>query len=181
LEQWYNQTHAPFPVGADDINGNPVRILPEHKRRHVAIFGKSGVGKTTLLRNMIVWDIYHGFGVTVLDPHGSLVKSVMENIPKRRTNKVIVFRPFDPERVIGLNLLESVSAEQKPLLVSALISIFKTLWAESWGPRSEYILRGATFALLAQSEPVSILSLMRFFTEDEYRQRVRERVTDPAT
>lgn len=171
----------PFPVGVDDIKDTPVHILPEHKRRHIAVFGKSGVGKTTLLHNMIVWDVYHGLGVTVLDPHGSLVDSVLENIPRQRTNDVIVFRPSDPEHVLGLNLLEPVPEAQKPLLVSALISIFKTLWAESWGPRSEYILRGATFALLAQREPVSLLSLMRFFADDGYRRRIREQVTDPAT
>jgi len=38
----------------------------------MAIFGKSGVGKSTLLRNMIAWDIAHGAGVAVEDPHGIL-------------------------------------------------------------------------------------------------------------
>jgi hypothetical protein len=57
-------------------------ILAEDRRKHMAIFGKSGVGKTTLLRNMIAHDISAGLGVTVIDPHGSLIRDVLEMIPR---------------------------------------------------------------------------------------------------
>ncbi|MDA1191852.1 MAG: DUF87 domain-containing protein [Candidatus Poribacteria bacterium] len=63
----------PFPVGTTDIRQEPFHLLPEHKRRHISIFGKSGVGKTTLLRNMIVWNICHRLDVTVIDPHGGFI------------------------------------------------------------------------------------------------------------
>ena len=67
----------------------------------MAIFGKSGVGKTTLIRNMALADIENGNGLTVIDPHGSLVEDLLDSIPRHRTNDVIYLNPADPKRVIG--------------------------------------------------------------------------------
>jgi DNA helicase HerA-like ATPase len=53
-------------------DGEPVYIVPEARRRHLAVFGGSGSGKSTLFRNMIAEDIAAGHGVTVVDPHGQL-------------------------------------------------------------------------------------------------------------
>lgn len=73
----------PLPIGKTDDpfnTGNISSIPPAARRKHIAVFGKSGVGKSTLLRNMIVWDIEHGAGVALEDPHGSLVGKVLETI-----------------------------------------------------------------------------------------------------
>ncbi len=88
----------------------------------MAIFGKSGVGKTTLMRNMIVADLEAGNGLTVVDPHGSLIEDLLGAIPRNRTNDVIYIDPANSERVIGLNVLESVRPDQRSLVVSSLIS-----------------------------------------------------------
>src|SRR5579863_6163484 len=95
-------------LGTKERDGNTASLLGADRRKHCAIFGKSGVGKTTLMRNMIVADIFNGNGVTVIGPHGGLIDDLLQAIPKNRTNDVIYFNPSDPERVIGLNVLESV-------------------------------------------------------------------------
>ena len=107
-----------------------------------------GVGKTTLMRNMIVADIFNGNGLTVVDPHGGLIDDILQAIPKSRTNDVIYFNPGDPQRVMGLNVLESVDRSQRSLVVSSLISILRNLYPNNWGPRTEYILEHAVYALL---------------------------------
>lgn len=68
-------------------------LSPEARRKHIAIFGKSGVGKTILMRNMIACDLYGGVGVIVIDPYGSLIEDVLEIIPRERTNHVIYIQP----------------------------------------------------------------------------------------
>jgi DNA helicase HerA-like ATPase len=93
----------------------------------MAIFGKSGVGKTTLLRNMVLADLHAGNGLTVIDPHGSLVADLINCIPPNRTNDEIYLNPAHPERVIGLNVLQSVGREQRSLVVSSIISILRNL------------------------------------------------------
>ena len=88
----------------------------------MAIFGKSGVGKTTLIRNMVLADLEAGHGLTVVDPHGSLVEDLLDAIPRHRTNDVIYLNPADQARVVGLNVLEAVDHSQRSLVVSSLIS-----------------------------------------------------------
>jgi len=161
-------------------DGTTVSIQPADRRKHLAIFGKSGVGKTTLMRNMIVADLHGGNGVTVVDPHGSLIEDILHLIPRHRTNDVIYLNPAHPDRVIGLNVLESVDPKERSLVVSSLISIMRNLWPQNWGPRSEYILEHAVYALLEQREPVTLLALPKLFVDPLYRKKIVSEVTDPA-
>jgi len=170
----------PFPIGTESLHKNPFLILPEHKRRHCAIFGKSGVGKSTLLRNMIAWDIQEGLGVTVLDPHGGLIDDLLDLIPKHRTNDVIYFNPQDPDHALGINILESVAKDQHPLVVSSVINILKNIWLSAWGQQTEFILSNAIFALLEQPDPQTLVALPKLLTNPKYREKILSHVTNPA-
>ena len=172
----------PLPIGKTDDpfnTGNIFGIPADARRKHIAVFGKSGVGKSTLLRNMLAWDIEHGAGVAVQDPHGSLVDEILETIPRHRTNDVIYFNPKGHTRAMGLNIFDQGDAQERALLVSYLISIFKALWGDSWGPRMEDILRNAAFALSEQPQPVSLLALPRLLNDPNYRRAVLRHVKNP--
>lgn len=73
-------------LGTKEKDGSAASLFGADRRKHCAIFGKSGVGKTTLMRNMIVADIFSGNGLTVIDPHGGLIEDLLQAIPKSRTN-----------------------------------------------------------------------------------------------
>ena len=162
-------------------HGRPVFIVPAARRRHLALFGGTGSGKSTLMRNMIAEDIAAGHGVTVVDPHGQLVEDILENhIPRHRTNDVIYFNPKDQERAFALNMLDCRRRSQRGLVVSNVIGIFKKLWADSWGPRMEDILRNGLYALIEQPRAVSILALPKLLTDTVYRAAVLAEVTNPA-
>jgi len=161
--------------------GRPIYIVPDARRRHLALFGGSGSGKSTLLRNILAGDIAAGHGVTVIDPHAQLVEDILDNhIPRHRTNDVIYFNPKDQERAFALNLLECRRPDQKGLVVSNVIGIFKKLWFDSWGPRMEDILRNGLHALIEQPRPVSILALPKLLTDQNYRASVLAAVSNPA-
>src|SRR5207244_10971874 len=100
-----------------------------------------------------------GNGVTVVDPHGSMVEDLLKCVPRERTNDGIYLNPAHPERVIGLNVLQSVGRHQRSLVVSSIISILRHLWPAHRGPRSEAILEHAVYALLEQKQPVTLASL----------------------
>jgi DNA helicase HerA-like ATPase len=173
----------PLPIGIYTHAANSqdnYSIPPKARQRHMAIFGKSGVGKTTLMRNMILWDIVNGLGVTVEDPHGQLIDELLDHIPRSRTNDVIYFNPHDTKAVPGINILERVQPDYRPLVVSALISTLKNIWPDGWGPQTEYLLSNFTFALLEQDEPVTLLALPKLLTDSAYRAHVLSRVSDPA-
>ena len=67
-------------------------ILDEERRKHLYILGKTGMGKTTLLENMILQDIYNGFGACFIDPHGDSSQYIVDRIPPHRQKDLVYFR-----------------------------------------------------------------------------------------
>ncbi|MBT3348851.1 type IV secretion system DNA-binding domain-containing protein [bacterium] len=153
-------------------------IRPDDRRRHVYIIGKTGMGKSTMLENMIFSDIQAGKGVAVIDPHGDLAEAVMRFVPKSRTNDVILFDPADREFPVAFNLLEGKNAEQRGLVASGLIGVIKKLNIDSWGPRLEHFLRNTILALV-EAPDTTMLGITRMLVDKDYRYKVLHYVQDP--
>jgi len=153
-------------------------IKADDRRRHMYVIGKTGMGKTNLLENLVIQDIQHGYGVAYIDPHGDTAEKLIRAIPPSRVNDVIYFNPSDQDFPVAFNVMEHVSAEYRHLVASGLVGVFKKIWADSWGPRLEYILRNAILALL-EYPGSTLLGVMRILVDKEYRKRVVEKITDP--
>jgi CxxC-x17-CxxC domain-containing protein len=153
-------------------------IKLDDRRRHMYLIGKTGMGKSTVLENMIVGDIMAGRGVAVVDPHGDLAEKVIQYIPDNRINDVIYFNPADMEHPIAFNLVEQVEPHLRHLVASGLLGVFKKLWADSWGPRLEYILRNSILAIL-DFPGSTLLGVIRMLSDKEYRKKVVENIKDP--
>src|SRR3989338_5394554 len=153
-------------------------IKKDDRRRHMYLIGKTGMGKSTVLENMIIQDIQNGNGVAVVDPHGDLVEKVVNYVPSNRVNDVVYFNPADMDFPIAFNVFEKVGREHQHLVASGLIGIFKKLWADSWGPRLEYVLRNAILALLEYPDS-TLLGVMRLLVDKGYRKKVMAKITDP--
>ena len=156
----------------------PLFLSPHDRRHHLYAIGKSGAGKTTLLRNLILQDIEAGRGVAVIDPHGDLCDDLLDHIPRRRAEDVVYFNPADLEYPIGMNLLGSVPKDERHLVASGIVSIFRGIWSEFWGPRLEYILYACVAALL-DCENVSLLGVQRLLSDERYRRWVVKQIKDP--
>lgn len=153
-------------------------IKADDRRRHMYLLGKTGMGKTNLLENLAIQDIIQGHGICFIDPHGDVALKLIKAIPAERINDVIYFDPADQAFPIAFNVLEQVGPDQRSLVASGLVGVFKKIWADSWGPRLEYILRNAILALL-EYPGSSLLGVMRILVDKSYRERVIEKVTDP--
>ncbi len=152
-------------------------IRPDDRRRHMYIIGKTGMGKSTLLQNMIHSDVHAGKGLALIDPHGDLVESVLRYIPKHRTNDVILFDPADRSHPLSFNMLYCTNPDQYPLVASGMMSVFKKLWPDVWSGRMEHILRNTLLALI-EAGGNSMLGIMRMFTDDVFRAKLLEHVDD---
>ena len=158
--------------------GERFAIQLDDRRRHVAVVGKTGMGKSTLLQNLIVSDIRAGRGVGLIDPHGDLAEAVLGLVPPPRTNEVILLDAGDTAFPVAFNPLACSDPMERPLVVSGVMSAFKKLYGDSWGPRLEHILRNALLALVAVPG-TSLLSLLRLLSDASYRRAIVEQVDDP--
>lgn len=177
------ETHAKEHVsyiGDQHIWGGtiPFGLRRDDRRQHTYCIGKSGTGKTTLLRNLILQDIAEGHGVGVIDPHGDLARDILDHIPSHRTDDVVYFNPADLDYPVGFNLLQNVPLASRHRIASGVVSAMKSIWRDSWGPRLEYILYASVAALL-DCENVSILGVQRMLVDRWYRRWVVNQIKDP--
>ena len=161
-------------------SSQPFGLGREDARQHVYVIGKTGVGKTTLLKNLIIQHIARGDGVGLIDPHGDLAEELLHHIPPSRADHLCYFNPGDLEFPIGLNLLANVPKDDRRLhlVASGIVGAFKSIWRDSWGPRLEYILYNAIAALL-DCPNTTLLGVNRLLTDDAYRAWVVRQVKDP--
>ncbi len=158
-----------------------VKIKREDRRRHVYVIGKSGVGKSVLLSNMVKQDIQNGEGVAVVDPHGDLIEDILTGVPKERLDDVIIFDPSDADRPIGLNMLEAKDESQKDFAVQEMIAIFYKLFPpEMIGPMFEHNMRNVMLTLMSDlANPGTIAEIPRMFSDNDFQKSWVARVKDP--
>jgi hypothetical protein len=137
------------------------------------------MGKTTVLKNMILQDIYASRGVGVIDPHGDLSQDLLNAFPKWRARDLIYIDPSDEERVVTFNILGSVPAERVAATAADVLATFKAVWGEvGWGARMERILYAAIAALI-EAPGTTLLGLPLLLKDPLYREQVLHHVRDP--
>jgi hypothetical protein len=153
-------------------------IREDDRRKHMYIIGKTGMGKTTLIENMVIQDIQNGHGVAFVDPHGDSAEKVLNYVPASRINDVIYLNPADLEFPIAFNPLESVDPKYKHLVASGLMGVFTKIWAGVWSARMEYILSNTILALL-DSPGNTLLGIARMLVNKTYRKKIVDNIKDP--
>lgn len=153
-------------------------IRVDDRRRHFYAVGKTGMGKTEMLKNMAVQDIAGGNGMGFVDPHGEAAEELLQFVPNERVKNVIYFNPADTDFPIAFNVMENVKAEHRHLVASGLMSVFKKVWPDVWSARMEYILNNTVLALLEYPDS-TLLGINRMLVDVDYRQKVVEKITDP--
>ena len=153
-------------------------IKQDDKRRHIYIIGKTGMGKTELIKNMIIQDIVNGKGVCFVDPHGSAAEEVLLLIPENRVKDVVYFNPADLENPIAFNIMEDVGAEYRHLIAGGIMTVFKKIWPDVWSSRMEYILNNTILALL-EVPGSTLLGINRLLSDVEWRDTIIAQVKDP--
>ena len=153
-------------------------IKTDDRRRHAYVIGKTGMGKTTLLENMILSDIYAGHGCCYIDPHGDTAEKLIDYIPSWRINDVVYFNPADVEFPVGFIILESIDESMKHLVAAGMMSVFKKIWEGVWSARMEYILNNAILALM-DTPGTTLLGINRMLSDADYRNKIILNVKDP--
>jgi hypothetical protein len=159
----------------------PIRMKRDDRRRHTYIIGRTGTGKTELMKNMAIQDIRNNEGLCIVDPHGDFIEDVLQYIPKERADDVVLFEPFDTERPFGLNMLEVKDDSQKDFAIQEMISIFYKLFPpEMIGPMFEHNMRNVMLTLMEDKQyPGTIADIPRMFTDMDFQKYKLSKVRDP--
>ena len=190
---WVNAKRAPAPaqipssglhLGKSVYRGTTkeVYIGDDDRRRHVYIIGKTGTGKTELLKYMILQDIRAGRGVAFIDPHGDAAEDLLESIPPERAEDVIYFNPADTERPLGMNMLEAQTEQEKHFVATYIVGLMYKLYDPHKtgiiGPRFEHAVRNAMLTVM--SEPGNtFVEVVRVLTDAKFVQELLPKVSDP--
>jgi hypothetical protein len=158
----------------------PIYMHREDRFRHFYVIGQTGTGKSSIFQTMIRQDLRNGDGLCVIDPHGSLVESILPYIPKNRVDDVILFEPADLERPMGLNLLEAATPdEQEMVALDAMNLMIKLFNEETFGPRIQDYFRNGCLTLMSDPAGGCLTDMLRLFTDNAFQKLKVQHVKNP--
>ncbi len=191
--QWLPAKSSPAPekipneglyIGKSNFRGidRPVFVSDFDRGRHMYIIGRTGVGKTELMKAMMVQDIYAGKGICFIDPHGDAAEDMLERIPPSRAQDVIYFDPSDTSRPFGMNMIESYNEDQKHFVVANIIGLMYKLFDPQKtgiiGPRFEHGVRNAMLTVMSQPGN-TFMEVVRVMTDPNFVRELLPLVQDP--
>jgi type IV secretory pathway TraG/TraD family ATPase VirD4 len=190
---WLSSRRAPAPekiptsglyLGKSSFRGieRPVYTSDYDRQRHMYIIGRTGSGKSELLKSMMLQDILAGKGLCFIDPHGDAAEEMLRLIPPNRAQDVIYFDPGDMQRPFGINMLEAHSEDEKHFMTSEIIGLMYKLFDPNQtgiiGPRFEHGVRNAMLTAMSKPEN-TFIEVVRLMQDPKFVAEMLPHVTDP--
>jgi len=145
-------------------------IKQSDRAYHTYVIGKTGAGKTNLLKTQILQDINSNRGCCLFDIHGDLIEEIQHLLPERRKGDVVFLNIPDKDLLLGYNPLKRVSYEKRSLVASSILESFERLSSsKSWGAKLSHILRFILLTLLDQPQ-ANFSDILRIMRDKEYRK-----------
>jgi hypothetical protein len=168
-------------VFADNPNIS-IKLPTSLRDRHVYIVGRSGSGKTNIIKNMLYQDLDSGHGIGVLAPELEMITNdILPHIPKSRIDDVVFVNPADIQYPVPFNPLHLDPNENIDIRVDETITVFKRIMGEIQ-PRMEEILRQTLYALMERPGS-TLLDVEPLLSrqDDTLRREIIQRSHDPQT
>src|SRR5580704_4547403 len=110
--------------------------IPYNRRaEHIGILGKTGTGKSSLLRFLLKQDIIAGRGFACFDLHGDLTAFILGTIAAQEralkrdlSDKLILIEPADPLFSVGLNPLEGHPGDDRFVQIVEFADALRERW-----------------------------------------------------
>lgn len=166
-------------------NVMPFGLKPQDARRHVHIIGGIGVGKTELLKRLFQEKVRENKGVILMDPHGELSDELLQLIPEEHMDRVLFYDFSDSEYPVPFNFMKIYPDENMSRsdivneTAEEFLNIMKQTFSDSWGVRSEKIMRQVAYALMEANQG-NIWHAKQMLKDREYRQRIKSMIRNIA-
>jgi len=156
-----------------------VRLPAENLARHALVVGPSGSGKSVFLAQVIRQLAEFGHGVTVIDPHGSLVAEIASTLSESAFVRAAIVQFADRCHIVGLNPLAAARGREA-FVADELVELLGRVYGRAgWGPLLELSIRHA--AIASAEVGGSLLDTADILQDPYYRNDISSGVRSPAT
>src|SRR6266436_1358278 len=181
----YRALDLGFRVYDEQVTRVRISIPNNRRAEHIAVLGKTGTGKSSLLRFFLKQDVQAGRGFACFDLHGDLTPflfstvAAQEKILRRDlSDRLIVVEPADMEFSVGFNPLEQHRSFDRFVQISEFAKILKQRWhLDAFGARTDELLRNSLYVLAENGH--TLLELAPFLSHGAFRATCLEQVTNP--
>lgn len=162
----------------------PVALSRTDEGTHVIDFGRTGMGKTEWIKNLIHEGLRDGCGGLYIDPHGDAAKQLLGQVDDCFLHRVLYWAPWDEEHALGFNVLEKtadiITANEKSLIVESTIDVFESTWKiTDIMVRLKHYLRYGLQTLVEYPGPMTILELRPLYLDTSFRRNVLSKIDNP--
>ncbi|GLY19762.1 hypothetical protein Kisp01_67760 [Kineosporia sp. NBRC 101677] len=166
-------------LGRSNLGDQAVGLSVTDARQHVHVVGSTGVGKSTLIARMVLADVHAGRGVVVIDPKGDLALDILDRLPAGALPRLTLIDPGQQEHGGGsarFNPLEA-GRHNPEVAVDTVVSIFRNIFRDYWGPRMDETLRACCLTLM-RSDRNRLDVIPRLLTDTALRRELTANVAD---
>ena len=167
-------------VSEEQVTNRRVGLSQARRTMHMALLGKTGTGKSSLLKYLCLQDIEAGRGFVYFDLHGDATPFLLRAIAAQEwkqqqhlSDRLIVISPADIDVSVGLNPLGQ--GEPDFVSIAEIAELLKMYWGlDRFGARTDELLRNALFVLAANG--LTLLELAPLLTQPGFRASCLKRV-----
>ena len=188
---WNSLIPAPLGTKSEDLvlgrvvggaqSGQELRLSGLERREHVAVLGKTGSGKSSLLLSLCAQDVAAGRGFVFFDLHGDSMRHITAFISQleRCTGddlaaRLVVVNPSDREWAVGLNVLDAKDEHDRFVRVAEIVRVLKRRWQlDTLGARTEELVRNGLLILMDSG--LTLLELGPLLISDRFREQALRR------